>query len=347
MGNCRIFRQHWLVKLVLPGLPWLSLFILISTAVFYLLGYSHHAIWLFIPIMLPLSKLLGLCLDWLSYSVTAVADSNVLTIRSGILNVRERRIPLTEFTTITYKRPCWAILLGVNMGDAIIVTVGGRYLLACIGDFSDLREVLESRGHIVPPKQPPALAVLLRLILRNLPVVVSSLVSLMRSALAWFSDWVASLLNGLRQALVRHGPLTDFGFTANLPPRPLNVKVRRSELTARRYSGFDGDHIYRGTPFSPLIPSYAGFCAFCQQFIIEDKNWTKGHYCTRDPSRRYYPDGIAKHVAQSYLDRLRAGYVLIPEPNGCEGERLSRRIKTIEDIRRLIPDFSSSLDKVA
>lgn len=133
MGHSRVFRQHWLVKLVLPGLPWFSFIVLISVAVLYLLRYSHHALWLLVLVVFPFLKLLRLQLEWLGYSLSAVASSNVLTVRSGVLNAQERLIPLTQFATVTYEPPWWTSLFGLDVADAILGPIGGPYVLPSMG----------------------------------------------------------------------------------------------------------------------------------------------------------------------------------------------------------------------
>lgn len=362
MGNSRVFRQHWLVKLALPGLPWFGFVVLISIAVTYLLHYSHHALWLLVLVMFPFLKLLRLYLEWLGYSISADAGSDVLVEHLGLLTVSERRIPLTQFATVSYQRSWWASLLRIDVADVIVGAIGGPYVLPCMGDFSDLWQVIKSRGQNVPTKQPSALAVLPGLLWRSalvlsrwiftgLSSLVSSLVSLGRSALALlatgFSDWVPFLSRHVRRPPRRLAPFTNFDFTVDPPPGPSNATARQPDLVPLRRGAPDDGHVYRDVPFSPRIPSYAGFCAFCQQFILMDKNWTQWRYHARDPSRQYYPSGISEHVARSYLDRLMQEFILIPGPNGCSGERLSCRVRSIEDIQRLVPAFSRPLDEAA
>ena len=155
-------------------------------------------------------------------------------------------------------------------------------------------------------------------------------------------DWATSSFGHLHQTLRRREPLKDFGFIADTPLGPLSAAMERLQQPTAHQDILDGGHIYQGMPFAAQTPSYVGFCAFCEQFIIGDKNWTRWHYRTRDPSRRYYPDGISDHVAQYYLDCLREASIIIPGPNGCCGERLSCRIRSVGDIQRLIPEYSLS-----
>lgn len=360
MANSRVFRQHWLVKLALPGLPWFSLIVLISVTVLYLFHYSRHAPWLFILAVFPFLKLFRLYLSWLGYSVSATAGSNVLVERSGLLNVSERLIPLTQFGTVTYERPWWASLLHMDVADAIVGAIGGPYVLPSMGDFSDLWVVLQSRGEEVPPKRPSAFAVLsgllwrfalvlLHLAFTGLFALSSSIISLGRSALDWliaeFSNWASSLSSTPPRTQRRAISSVTFAFDTNPPPTLSKADTERAGSALPCHGLPDDGYFYRGLPFSSWVPSHEGFWAFCHQFILTDKNWTRWHYRARDASRRYYPDGIFDQAAHFYLYKLREACILIPGPNGCSGERLSVRIRSIEDIQRLIPDLSESLDK--
>ena len=357
----RVFRQHRLIKLALPGFPWLVAIVLISLAVFYSLPYSHYAPGLLAFTLFPFLKLLRLYLAWLGYSVSATAGSNVLVESSGLLSVSERLIPLTQFATVAYERPWWAPLLRIDVANAIVGAIGGPYVLPSMGDFSDLWQVLQSRGQIVPRKRPPALAilpgllwrsahVLLPLIFTGLSLLVCSLVRFGRTALDRLVKGLgdlASLVHRLRQTRLHPTPPTGFCFTVDPPPGPSSAKARRPGPAVLRHGDPDVGYFYKGMPFFSQTPSYAGFCAFCKQFLLTDRNWTRWRYRASDPSRRYYPDGVSDHAARSYLRKLRLACVLIPGPNGCSGERLSCRIRSIKDIERLVPDFPEPPSKAA
>ncbi|MFB0538107.1 MAG: hypothetical protein ACETWR_24355 [Anaerolineae bacterium] len=362
MNNGRVFRKHRLVNLILPGLPWFSLIVLISGAVLYGLPYSDHATWLFILAVFPFLKLFRLYLAWLGYSVSTTAGSNVLAERSGLLNVSERLIPLTEFGPVAFDRHWWASLFGIDVADITIAAMGGPFVLASIGDSSDFRVVLQSRGEEVPPKRPSVFVTLLGLLLRSGPVLLrrtftglfalgSSLVSRGRSALAWLmaasANWASSLNSTSPRAQRRAVPSVNFAFDTEPPPTLSKARTERAGSAVPCHGLPDSGYLYRGVPFSSLIPSEEGFFAFCHQFILTDKNWTKWHYRARDASRRYYPDGIFDQAAHFYLCKLREVCIIIPGPNGCSGERLSARIRSIRDIQRLIPDLSESPDKIA
>jgi len=362
MDSRRVFRQHPLIKLALPGLPWLILVALISLAVVYCLPYSRYAPVLFAFALLPLFNLLRLYLGWLDYSVSISNGSKVLVERSGLLGVMERRVPLTEIATVESQRPWWGPLLGIDIGNAIVGALGGNLVLSSMGDFSDLWAILESKGGVIPPKRPSVLTfvlmllghyalVLLRAIFTGLSSLVSSTVSLGRSTIAQLvrrlNDWVPALLSRLHQAA--RGPATVPGSdpAVHARPAPPSMKARRSHPVALYPDLPDGGYIYKGASFSPVIPSYAGFCAFCEQFVLTDKNWTRWRYRIRNASRLYYPDSLSDRVARSYLRRLRQAFIVIPGPNGASGERLSCRIHSIEDIQRLVPDFPEPVSRAA
>lgn len=296
MGNSRVFRQNWLIKLALPGLPWFGFIVLISVAVLYLFRYSRHALWLFILAVFPFLKLSRLYLAWLGYSVSATAGSNVLVEHSGLLNVSERLIPLTQFATVTYERPWWASLLHMDVADAIVGAIGGPYVLPSVGDFSNLWEVLQSRGQIVPPKRPSVFVALLGLLLRyglvllrltftGLVALGSFLVSLGRSAFDWLIatsvNWASSLASTRPQARRRAVSSVHFAFSTNPAPTLSKTDTERAGSTVPCHGLPDDGYLYRGVPFSPLTPSYDGFCAFCHQFVLTDKNWTRWHYRDR------------------------------------------------------------------
>jgi hypothetical protein len=361
MGNTRVFHQHWLTKLVLPGLPWFSFIVLISVAVLYLFHYSRHAPWLFILTVFSCLKLLRLYLAWLGYSVSATAGSNVLVERSGLLNVSERLIPLTQFATVSYERPWWASLLRIDVADVTVGAIGGPYLLPSMGDFSDLWEVLQSRGQTVRPKRPSVFTVLPSLLWRSALVLLrrtftglfalgSSLASLGRSTLDWlitaFANWASSLTSTPPRARHRTASSVRFAFGTNPSPTLSKASTEQADSAVSCHGLPDGGYLYRGVPFSPLSPSYDGFCAFCHQFVLTDKNWMRSYYRARDASRQYYPDGIFEQAAHFYLYKLREACILIPGPNGCSGERLSVRIRSIEDIQQLIPGLSRDLGNI-
>jgi len=340
MGNRRVFRQHWLVKLTLPGLPWFSFIALISVAVLYLLRYSHHALWLLVIVVFPFLKLFRLYLKWLGYSISTDAGSDVLVERSGLFTVSERRIPLTQFATVSYHRSWWASLLCIDVADVTVGAIGGPYVLTAMGGFSDLWEVIQSRGQIVPPKQPSVVAVLP-------PLLWRSTLALLRLIFTGLFTLGSSLTSPRRRDRRRAASWVRFAFDTDAPPTLSKAGAEQAGSAFSRPGVPDGGYSYGGVSFSPLNLSYAGFCAFCHQFIFMDKNWTRWHYRARDASRRYYPGGILDQVAHFYLYKLREVCILIPGPNGCSGERLSCRIKSVEDIQRLILDSSEPLDDAA
>jgi hypothetical protein len=350
MGYRRVFRQHVLPTLLLPGLPWIAAITLLAGGVLFLLLYSPLAIGLLLPALFPVARLLRLYVRWLSYSVVAVAGSNTLTLRSGIVTAREQLIPLTDFSPAMYEQPRWAVALGLDLGSITIATMDGRKVFPRMGDFSELWTVIQSRGQIVPRGRPSALVAVGQVVWR-------SAVRGARWSLARLSSLVLALLARVRTRLgrrtSRRPPAARGGMAAPQHPFGLDLEVqRRAPRTGagrpaprdRRRARYDGGYIYRGTYFSPQTPSSAGLYAFCQQFVLTDGNWAAGHYQAADRTRRYYPNGIRDRLARLYLDQLRQKSILIPV-NGRE--RLSSRIGSIRDIKRLIPVFPELPDRAA
>jgi len=358
----RGFRQHWLVGLALPGFPWLALIALIFFAVLFFLPYSRSAPGLFVFTVFPLLKLFQLYTAWLGYSISVTAGSNVLRERSGVFSVTERLIPLTQFGTVEKKQPWWASVLHIDVGNIKVGAMGGPYILRSIGDFSDLWQVLQSRGETVPYRRPSALAVLTGLLWHAALVLSHSIFTRLSFRVSrlnsWGSsvasqvtkglgDWVSSLSYRLGQPARQPAPVRVFGFTVDTLPGPSRASTACSDPSSACRGFSNGGYVYEGKPFSPLTSSSPGFCAFCEQFVLTDRNWTGGHYCARNLSRAYYPSGIAEHIACSYLDSLRQAFILIPGPNGSSEERLSCRIRSIEDIKCLASDFAEPLSEVA
>lgn len=330
MSNRRVFRRHWLINLALPGLPWLIVVSLLSLAAFYLYPYSRHVLWLFALDAIPLYKLLCICLTWRSYSVSIADSSNVLVEQSGLLGGSERQIPLSQLTTVERKQAWWASLLGINVGDAVVGAMGGALVLSSMGDFSDLWIVLETKGQTFPPKRPALLIVGLILLGRG----SRALIHLTFSGLFF----LLSLLRSAIELLAMRSIST--------PSRPSPAPV--GQAIQLEIGVPDNGYVYQNEPYSRRVPSYAGFCAFCQQFLLAERNWTKWRYRAIDARRPYYPDGISEPVAGFYLHVLRQACVLIPAgPDGYSRERLSCRVHSIQDIQRLVPSLPGPLSRIA
>jgi hypothetical protein len=298
-----VFRRHKGLTLFLPGSAWLALLVLVCATAFYLAQYSKWALWLLTLTAIPLFKLLQLYLAWLSYSVVFVPGDQAITECSGLVGAFERRIPLSDFNTIECERPWWARLLHIDVGDATLGVIGGPFALQRMGNLRELWALLESRGQ---------------------SYVVQSQQAPPRP------PYPASKSTALAPVAVKvaRPRRTNGGQMHTAPPRMI--------APVDSYS-------YEGNAFSPSAISYAGFCAFCQQFILMDGDWASEHYRARNPSRRYYCEGISESIAGSYLLALKAACILIPGSNGHARGRLSSRIRSIEDIQEIVPDISTLL----
>lgn len=100
----------------------------------------------------------------------------------------------------------------------------------------------------------------------------------------------------------------------------------------------DGGYIYQGIPFDVDVPSYPGFLAFCDEFVLRQRNWSTWCCISADPGRCYYPHGIGSHTAQFYLELLARARIIRGSHNGDNGW-VSSRIRTLEDIKLRVPYF--------
>jgi hypothetical protein len=297
----RVFRRHKGLALFLPGSLWFALFGLICAAALYLARYSKWALWVLLLAAIPVFKLLQLYLTWLSYSVVFVPRDKVLVERLGLVGVSERRIPLSDFSTFECERPWWARLLGIDVGDATLGVIGGPFTLQHMGNFGELWALVESKGQ---------------------PVAV----------------WTQPAQRQPPRPAPRSTELAPVTAKA-AKPRRTNGGQSHAALT-HTLAPVDS-YVYKGMAFSPSAISYAGFCAFCQQFVLFDRDWSIAHCRVPNPDRFYYRDGISASIAGSYLLTLREACILIPGPNGHSRERVSCRIHSIQEIQELVPDIST------
>ena len=100
----------------------------------------------------------------------------------------------------------------------------------------------------------------------------------------------------------------------------------------------DGGYVYQSALLDVDVPSYAGFLAFCDEFLFRQHNWATWYYTAADPGRHYYPYGIGQHTAQFYLELLERARIIRGANNGDNGW-VSPRIHTLEDIKKRVPYF--------
>jgi hypothetical protein len=303
----KVFRRHKGLALYLPGSPWLALLAGVSAGALYLARRSTYALWLLALGLLPLFKMLQLYLSWQRYSVVATAGKHTLIEYTGLFNKQERRIPLTDFSSIESYRPWWARMLHIDVGDAVLNAMGGPFELRGMGEFDSLWAAITSQGQSLVKDQPAA------------------------------PPEPPAPLSPAHAARPVEVPL--------LEPQVQPIQV--VQLLALSAPAPREDYAYQGRVFSPFIPSYPGFYAFCEQFLFLECNWSAECYRTPNPNRRYYRDGISPSLAQAYLDVLRETCILIPGRNGTAPDRVSCRIQSIRDIQRLLPDLSTRIGQAA
>lgn len=97
---------------------------------------------------------------------------------------------------------------------------------------------------------------------------------------------------------------------------------------------WEGDgYIFDGIAFEADHPSYAGFLAACEEFLLPDGHLNLDAWVSQDSQRRYYPRGMSRHVALFYRELLQRARII--DDQGW----LFSRIRTIEDIRQRVPYF--------
>lgn len=133
-----------------------------------------------------------------------------------------------------------------------------------------------------------------------------------------------------QQAVVFMFPRPPGGGAA--PPAPRRPTHMQMDLPE------DKGYMYQGTPLDVDVPSYVGFLAFCDEFVLRQHNWATWYYITADPGRHYYPYGIGQHAARYYLELLVRTRIIRGANNGNNGW-VSPRIRTLEDIKKRVPYF--------
>jgi hypothetical protein len=92
-------------------------------------------------------------------------------------------------------------------------------------------------------------------------------------------------------------------------------------------------YLYNDIAFEAEHPSYAGFLAACEEFLLPGRRLDLDACVSHDSRRRYYPGGMSRHVALFYRELLQRARIIDDEG------LLFRRIRDIEDIRQRIPYF--------
>ena len=95
----------------------------------------------------------------------------------------------------------------------------------------------------------------------------------------------------------------------------------------------DGGYVYNGTAFEADHPSYAGFLAACEEFLLSTERLDPDVCVSHDSQRRYYPTGMSWRVALFYRELLQRARIIDNEG------KLFPRIRNIEDIRQRVPYF--------
>jgi hypothetical protein len=95
----------------------------------------------------------------------------------------------------------------------------------------------------------------------------------------------------------------------------------------------DGGYVYNGTAFEADHPSYTGFLAACEEFLLPTGCLDPEACASHDSQRRYYPTGMSWRVVLFYRELLQRARIIDNEG------ALFPRIRNIEDIRQRVPYF--------
>jgi len=110
--------------------------------------------------------------------------------------------------------------------------------------------------------------------------------------------------------------------------------VEKSRSEPPTLPPWEGDgYIYRDIPFEVDHPSYFGFLAACEEFLLPVGHLSLAVWVSQDPRRRYYRRGMAHEVALFYRELLQRAHIIDDQ------DRLFSRIRTIEDISQRVPYF--------
>lgn len=341
MKNGRSFRKHMFLEIALPVLPSLVLAALLGAGAVVVLPSPLPAIALVIPALLFLGRLGELYYRWIRYRLVISEGAGCVEEHCGVLRVQRRRIPLNRMVSVEYNQSLWVRLLGLDAGDVVVNAMGGPFEFTRIGCFRDLQLALDSDGMQVrvAARSAPLPAVVIAWLMRTAGRGAATGATVVQRAAAGtarraygFARTVPGLAKGARaREYAAHQfqmevvpPASSQHGRAPARPRPLAENLP------------DDGYIFRGEPFSASRTSYAGLLAFTQQFVLDESEWSMWRYRARDPRRRYYPQGVTEPVAAHYLERLRQEYILIRVGNGHHRERLSSRVRSIEDVRRIL-----------
>jgi hypothetical protein len=96
----------------------------------------------------------------------------------------------------------------------------------------------------------------------------------------------------------------------------------------------EGDgYIYNGIPFEANHPSYAGFLAACEAFLLPTGRLDLNACVSSDPRRRYYRRGMSREVALFYRELLQRTHII------DDRDLLFSRIHSVDDILQRVPYF--------
>lgn len=332
----REFRHCWLLALGKPAL--ITLLLSVPFIAWALVDFPHSTrVALFA--LVPLAWLYSRYLVWRTTRWTFDAQAKALVIRSGVVNRNERRIPLSFPPQVNYSQS-WVGRL-FNSGTAELSSFGGPVTFRQVGDLRAFKEALASLGQAVSEKRSPFLGLVVVAffvgLFKLMQGVVIGLVWLVRTStpllarfLKWLSGQTRSGISVVAAELTQLARATEPLFARLLDW--LQKQVRPAVHMAVR--GTKGTPSVRSSRISAFHANYAGFLAFCVDFVLpfNGHRTLPENYTQPSEKRTYYPTGISVEVAQIYLWVLCQVRIVVSGINGRSGWVLRQQIQTINDI---------------
>ncbi|MBU0495975.1 MAG: hypothetical protein KKA73_05145 [Chloroflexi bacterium] len=232
-----------------------------------------------------------------------------ILLRENALN--EKSIPM-NFPPITgFQQDVWGWFL--NYGNLELTSLGGPLRFKNMGQFRQLKTALQSQGSVYLAKRP---SIATQAFAWLMPRARAGMHRIAAGAVVLLRRFAGTLVSEWHRAMARRASAVRLWPRQALPAGNLLFEV----------------------VIDPSVVSYAGLLAFCDDWLFTDQAGLPLTITLPDPSRHYYPEGLAINVAQVYFETLRQARVIIPSLLGngaCEWQR-SPRIRTLADVQRWV-----------
>jgi hypothetical protein len=336
-----VFRPAWLIALGGPAL--ITVLLSAPFAAWALLDFSR-SIGAALVALVPLAWFCSRYLAWRATSWTFDTQAKALVIRSGILNRKERRIPLNFPPQATYSQSLIGRIL--NFGTVELSSFGGPVTFRHVGDLRAFKQALTSPG-LAPAKTGPP--VLLTLVAATF-VGLFKLIQGATVGLIWLVGTIAPLLVRVTKRLfdqTRAGisvlavELMQLARAAKPPFRRFltRAQVKFQPSTPARTKGVKTSTSIQEDQISAFQPSWDGLIAFSVDFVLPFRGGQplSQDFTGPDRARTYYRIGVSSGIADFYLWALGQARIVVPGTDGRAGLVLCGRIRTADDVVLRIP----------